>query len=164
MEKISSYLDDYDLPAYSLEFEVTESMLIESVNNAADVLTRLHDMGCQLSLDDFGTGYTSMQYLKSYPIDTIKIDRSFIIDVCTDEDDKTLTETIINMSHNLGKKVIAEGVEDAEQLELLRKMGCNEAQGYFIAKGMSLDDLMDWMKSYDPSEYVVNSSDIKKTG
>ena len=154
IDKISSYLDDYDLPADSLEFEVTESMLIESVNTAADVLTRLHDMGCQLSLDDFGTGYTSMQYLKSYPIDTIKIDRSFITDICTDEDDKILTETIINMSHNLGKRVIAEGVEDSEQLKLLRKMGCDEAQGYFIAKAMPSEALTDWLKSYNPSDYI----------
>jgi len=156
IEKIISFINDYELTADVLEFEVTESMLLDSVKSSADVLGNLHDMGCHLSLDDFGTGYSSMKYLKSYPIDTIKIDRSFVIDICHDEEDKVLTETIINMSHNLGKNVIAEGVESKDQLALLTDMGCDQVQGNLISKAMPLDVLTDWIKSYDPAKYIAS--------
>jgi len=156
IKEICTYLGDYELPSKALEFEVTESMLIDNVKRAVNLLGQLHGIGCHVSLDDFGTGYSSMQYLKSYPIDTIKIDRSFVMDICQNEDDKILTDTIINMSHNLGKKVIAEGVENIEQMKLLNGMGCDEAQGYYISKPIALDDLAGWIKSYDPARYINN--------
>jgi diguanylate cyclase (GGDEF)-like protein/PAS domain S-box-containing protein len=148
IQHIQESMKEYDLPANLLEFELTESLLIHNIEEVISTLGKLHDLGCHLSLDDFGTGYSSLQYLKSLPFDTIKIDRSFIRDIQTNEEDKTLTETIITMSHTLGKRVIAEGVENTEQLDLLRSMSCDEIQGYLISKPISINTLDDWISSY----------------
>ena len=116
-----------------LDIEITESMVMGDVNAAIATLTNLRDMGVQISMDDFGTGYSSLSHLKRFPIHCLKVDRSFIRDIPKNQDDMAITAAIISMSHSLGLKVVAEGVETLEQLEYLRGNACDEMQGYFFS-------------------------------
>jgi len=150
---IRDHLENFQVPASALEFEITESMFIESVQLATALLEDISSLGCPLSMDDFGTGYSTMQYLKLLPIDTIKIDKSFIIDIHTSEGDRIFTETMINMSHTLGKQILAEGVENREQLELLQQMGCDAIQGFLVSEPIEADELKGWIQSYDPKVF-----------
>jgi diguanylate cyclase (GGDEF)-like protein/PAS domain S-box-containing protein len=117
-----------------IEFEITESLLMNDPERAARTLHSLKEAGVRLSMDDFGTGYSSLGYLKRFPIDTLKIDRTFVRDISTDADDATLTRAIINLAQNLRLKVVAEGVETEAQLAFLCSNGCDEMQGYLFAK------------------------------
>lgn len=120
-------------PEY-LELEITESMLMENVEDAIQTLHELKNLGLTISIDDFGTGYSSLNYLKRFPIDMLKIDQSFVRDITTDPDDAVIASTIITMAHNLRFKVIAEGVEYQEHLDFLKSKGCDIAQGYFFSR------------------------------
>nr|WP_241911877.1 EAL domain-containing protein [Telmatospirillum siberiense] len=121
------------IEASGIELEITESMIMRDTENAIDVLRTLSEMGIHLAMDDFGTGYSSLSYLKKFPVHTIKIDRSFINDIATDPDDQEIIRTIISMGHSLRRKVVAEGVETEEQRILLRKLRCDEMQGYLLS-------------------------------
>ena len=127
--------------AGNLELEVTESLLMKDMEGTIATLHKLHKMGVCLSIDDFGTGYSSLSYLKRFPIHTLKIDQSFIRDITTDPDDAAIAATIITLAHNLKLKVIAEGVETAEQLALLREMKCDQIQGYYFSKPLPAEAL-----------------------
>ena len=120
-----------------LEFEITESVLIRDGDAGLGTMRRLRDLGACMALDDFGTGYSSLSYLRSYPFDRIKIDRNFVVDITASEEARAIVATIAQLADALGMYTIAEGVENAEQLELLRKLGCDEAQGFFIQKPMA---------------------------
>ncbi|MCH9813081.1 MAG: EAL domain-containing protein [Epsilonproteobacteria bacterium] len=122
----------------SLELEVTEGALINDLDDAIEKMLILKELGIQFALDDFGTGYSSLTYLKKLPIDIIKIDKSFIMNMHTDNDDKILTQTIIQMSQNLNLSIIAEGVEKIEHLNFLQERGCDTYQGYFFSKPLTL--------------------------
>jgi diguanylate cyclase (GGDEF)-like protein len=124
---------DNGIDAALLEFELTESLLMSHAQKSVAILQRLKNLGIRLSMDDFGTGFSSLAYLKRFPIDTLKIDRAFIRDVTVNADDAAITLAIIAMAHNLKLKVIAEGVESAEQLQFLRDHHCDEAQGYYLS-------------------------------
>ena len=113
-----------------VQFELTESLLMADPEGAARTLRGLKDSGVKISVDDFGTGYSSLAYLKRFPIDALKIDHSFVRDITTDPEDAMITLAIIGLAHNLKLKVVAEGVETQEQLELLAANGCDEIQGY----------------------------------
>jgi diguanylate cyclase (GGDEF)-like protein/PAS domain S-box-containing protein len=117
-----------------LEIELTESVLVADPERANDVLRRLHAMGVRIAIDDFGTGYSSLSYLKRFPAQTVKIDRSFISGLPTDRDDTAITQAVIAMAHSLGLRVVAEGVETADQLGLLRQLHCDEVQGYLLGR------------------------------
>jgi len=123
-----------------LELEITESVLLQDLDNTLDALQRLRDAGVSLSVDDFGTGYSSLSYLKRFPIDTIKIDRSFVKDLDTDLDDAAICAAILAMSQQLGLNVVAEGVETEEQLAFLRRHGCNQIQGHLCSKALSAEN------------------------
>jgi EAL domain-containing protein (putative c-di-GMP-specific phosphodiesterase class I) len=125
-----------------LEFEFTESVLMENAEKAIGTLKALKELGIQMSIDDFGTGYSSLSYLKHFPIDRVKIDRSFVTDVTSDNDDAAIVAAIISMSHSLNLKVIAEGVETLEQMEFLLQHQCDEVQGYYLARPMSADHVI----------------------
>ena len=125
---------DNGIDAALLEFELTESLLMSHAQKSVAMLQRLKNLGIRLSMDDFGTGFSSLAYLKRFPIDTLKIDRAFIHDVTINADDAAITLAIIAMAHNLKLKVIAEGVETAEQLQFLRDHHCDEAQGYYLSR------------------------------
>ena len=131
----------YGVAAVELEVELTESVLMADPERANEVLQQLHAMGVRIAIDDFGTGYSSLSYLKRFPAQTVKIDRSFIRGLPSDDDDTAITQAVIAMAHSLGLGVVAEGVETVEQLGLLRKLGCDQAQGYLLGRPVQASDL-----------------------
>lgn len=141
VETVGALLKASNLAATALEVEITETMMMDRIAETMESLRGFRALGVGVSLDDFGTGYSSLQYLKHFPIDRIKIDRSFVSGIPHDVGDMAIIRTIITMAHSLGVKVIAEGVETEEQLVTLRKMGCVEAQGYFLSMPLQADDL-----------------------
>lgn len=142
-------LSEWKLPPGFLTFEITESAMMAEPDRALDTLTQLDRMGIALSVDDFGTGFSSLGYLKKLPVDELKIDRSFVINMTEDENDATIVRSTIDLAHNLGLKVVAEGVEDARTLELLQRLSCDTAQGYHIARPMPAAELSDWLSQYN---------------
>ncbi len=134
---VEAILKEYGLPGRFLEIEVTENVLLSEKINAVEILNGLRDLEISLSMDDFGTGYSSLSYLRHYHFDTLKIDRSFVRDITTDPDDRELVVATISMARSLGLKVIAEGVESAEQLAILQTEKCDFAQGYYFSKPVS---------------------------
>lgn len=137
---VKTALKKNNLPPSAIEIEITESMLMSDAPIIVAALEDLHDFGVHISMDDFGTGYSSLSYLKRFPIDTIKIDRSFVNDIHVDHDDAEIIHTIINMGHTLNRKIIAEGVETEEQLDILKAYRCDEIQGYFFSKPLTAED------------------------
>jgi len=138
---IINILEDSGLPPQNLELEITESMVMSNPERATAILRELRAVGVHLAIDDFGTGYSSLGYLKSFPVHTLKIDRSFIKDVPADPDDVAITHAIIAMGHSLRLDVVAEGVETAEQLAFLREHGCDYMQGFLVGKPMPSEEL-----------------------
>jgi len=123
-----------------IELEITESMLMHNPAEAAGMLNRLRRIGVKVSIDDFGTGYSSLAYLKRFPLDALKIDRTFVRDLTVDSDDAEIALAIISLAHNLKLKVVAEGVETEAQMNFLRSHGCDEMQGYYFARPLSVED------------------------
>lgn len=141
LSDLSDALAQNGVAAQAFEVELTESVLMADPERAKQTLQQLHAMGVRISIDDFGTGYSSLSYLKRFPAQTVKIDRSFISGLPSDADDVAITQAVIAMAHSLGLSVVAEGVETAEQFALLRKLGCDEAQGYLLGRPMPAADL-----------------------
>nr|WP_315261061.1 EAL domain-containing protein [uncultured Duganella sp.] len=137
--RVSETLKRYGLEPSWLELEITESTLMHNIDRVIGIMDRITAMGVTLSLDDFGTGYSSLSYLKRFPIDTLKIDRSFTIGIPQDTNDCAIANTIISIAQQLKHKVIAEGVETAEQLAFLKNSGCDEVQGYLFSKPLEAD-------------------------
>jgi EAL domain-containing protein (putative c-di-GMP-specific phosphodiesterase class I) len=119
-------------PGY-LELELTESAVMDDAEKSASTLQVLSTMGVHISIDDFGTGYSSLSYLRRFPLDKLKIDRSFVRDLLSNPDDASIVKAIISLAHNLRLRVVAEGVETAEQLSYLRELGCDQYQGFFCS-------------------------------
>jgi len=140
LEGVALILKETGLPARYLELELTESILMEDAESAESVLEALKAMGVKLAIDDFGTGYSSLSYLKRFPIDTLKIDQSFVRDIATDADGATIVSAVIAMGRNLKQRVIAEGVETPEQLAFLRTRRCTEGQGFHFSHPLSAGD------------------------
>ena len=142
-----------------LDVEITESAMMQNKNVTVSVLRRLKGIGITVSLDDFGTGYSSLSYLKGFPIDTVKIDRSFIRDLTTDPDDAAITAAIISMAKTLNLRVTAEGVETEEQLAFLRAHGCDEMQGYLFSPPVPADQATEMLRETPPSEPAPSPDD-----
>lgn len=140
VETVRRLLEQYQVPGELLEIELTESMVMHDTDHAAFTLRQLKDLGVTLSLDDFGTGYSSLSYLKRFPIDCLKIDRSFVRDITTNADDAAIANAVIAMAHSLGLSVVAEGVELPEQLALLREHHCDEFQGFYFSRPVPAGD------------------------
>jgi diguanylate cyclase (GGDEF)-like protein/PAS domain S-box-containing protein len=138
---IHRIIKDYSLDPTRIELEMTESVFMRNARSTTFAFNYLHGMGIRLALDDFGTGYSSLSYLKRFPIDTLKIDRTFVRDVTEDADDAALTSAIIVMAQSLGLNVVAEGVETEAQLEFLRKRGCKNVQGYLFSDPLSVEEM-----------------------
>jgi EAL domain-containing protein (putative c-di-GMP-specific phosphodiesterase class I) len=131
---VRQVLQETGLPASLLELELTESHLLENVENVIATFHQLRQIGVRLAIDDFGTGYSSLSYLKRFPVDCVKIDQTFIRDLSAGSEDAAITRAIIAMAHSLELKVVAEGVETQEQLSFLRSQHCDEIQGYLISR------------------------------
>ena len=147
VDLVASTLESCALNPDLLELELTESLLVSNEQQVLQKLQALKAMGIHLAIDDFGTGYSSLAYLKHFPLDRLKIDKSFVNDILNDPDDAAITEAIIVMAHSLKLKVIAEGVETREQLLFLEDRGCYEMQGYFLSRPLSEHDLVSFVKA-----------------
>ncbi|CAG8868493.1 hypothetical protein PS726_03527 [Pseudomonas fluorescens] len=145
---IANILKEEALPAHLLELELTEGLLLEATEDTHLQLDQLKRLGLTLAMDDFGTGYSSLSYLKKFPIDIIKIDRSFIHEIPDNQDDMEITSAVIAMAHNLKIKVVAEGIETAEQLSFLRRHRCDVGQGYLFDRPIPGNELIDKLKRY----------------
>lgn len=146
-------LKDANVPASQLELEITETVLMDNVHANVDLLNRLQTEGIRLSIDDFGTGYSSMAYLKRFPIDQVKIDRTFVRDIPGDRDDEAITTAIIAMANSLGLSVVAEGVETEQQLAFLRNAGCDIMQGFFFAEPRPVEQVEAFIRSRSAQQF-----------
>jgi diguanylate cyclase (GGDEF)-like protein len=142
LEHTLTILKKQQVSPHFIELEITEGAVMDNVVQAIKTMESLHDAGFQLAMDDFGTGYSSLSYLKRFPIQKVKIDRSFISDLENDEDSKSITRAIIQMSHSLGLKVLAEGVETKDQLKYLQDESCDYVQGYYTGRPMPASDFI----------------------
>lgn len=140
-KNIARILNETGVDARYISLEITESMLIDNIDKVVMTLKHLSEMGMRISIDDFGTGYSSLSYLKRFPIHTLKIDRSFVRDIVTDKNDRTIVAAIIAMAHSLEIEVIAEGIETEEQLDLLVAQKCDHYQGYYFSKPVPVSDI-----------------------
>jgi EAL domain-containing protein (putative c-di-GMP-specific phosphodiesterase class I) len=145
MKQVEEALTSSGLPAECLEFEITETIAMHNPEESVGVMRQLKSIGIGLSLDDFGTGYSSLSYLKRFPIDVLKIDRSFVRDIPEDANDLAIVSAIIAMAHALGLKVVAEGVETASQWDFLRDCGTQFAQGYHFGRPMPAEEIEDML-------------------
>lgn len=147
---IEAKLAELDINPELLEIEITESALINNPQRSIQNLRRLEDLGLTIAIDDFGTGYSSLSTLKELPLNKLKIDRSFVNDMVSSETDHVLVASTVSLAHNFSASAVAEGVENQETLDALAAIGCDEAQGYFIAHPMGADDFLDWMNASSP--------------
>ena len=138
--ELQALLDEFALPAGLLQLEVTEGLLLQEISTVHNNLAGLRQMGIKISLDDFGTGYSSLSYLHRFPVDQLKIDRSFISSLSSEDPDAPLVSAIISIGHSLNLSVIAEGVESAEQAQLLHRLNCDELQGYYFSRPLPAAD------------------------
>ena len=145
---ICSIVDEVGIDKSYIELEITESHIMTNIDEALDILNELASRGFKLSIDDFGTGYSSLSYLKKLPAKTIKIDRSFVLDIEDDEDDRSIVATIIAMARALGKDVIAEGSETQGHIDTLKYLHCNKIQGYFFSKPVRIDEFREFIKNF----------------
>jgi EAL domain-containing protein (putative c-di-GMP-specific phosphodiesterase class I) len=148
-EVVQRKLAAYNLDPSLLHIEITETAIVSARERAIALLAQLRAMGVRLALDDFGTGYSSLSYLKSFPIDTLKIDRSFVAEMLTDHTTASIIEAIISMTRILGLSVIAEGVEDHAQLAFLKQIGCDVVQGYYFSSAVPADEFAKLLATFD---------------
>ncbi len=145
VRRLREILAEARVPAHRLELELTESMLMANPEQSISTLTQIKALGVHLSVDDFGTGYSSLAYLKRLPINTLKIDKTFVGDLTTDPDDEAIVSTVIMMAHSLGLDVIAEGVETNDQLRYLTEQKCDEVQGNLIRRPLDADSILQFL-------------------
>ncbi len=159
IKKVKKTIDHLGISSHCLEFEITEGVLLNGHQYIDDVFNSLSSLGISIAMDDFGTGYSSLSYLRKYPFNVIKIDRSFINDVATNQSDRELISATIAMAHGLNLKVVAEGVETNEQLIYLRNLGCDYVQGFLFSKPVTDDKFDELIESniYEQTELIVSS-------
>jgi diguanylate cyclase (GGDEF)-like protein/PAS domain S-box-containing protein len=155
--EVARVLDETELDPEYLAFELTESMLMDDAAEMARQLEGLKALGVKLAIDDFGTGHSSLMHLKRFPIDKLKIDRTFVRDTPEDPDDVAITAAIIDLARNMGITSIAEGVDRQEQLDFLRSRGCEEAQGHLFCRAMPPEDIADWLRRPHPVAVTLGS-------
>jgi diguanylate cyclase (GGDEF)-like protein/PAS domain S-box-containing protein len=151
-DTLVNFLSRWNLEPTWVELEITESALAADPERAMKILTRFSVMGMRIAIDDFGTGYSSLAYLKRLPVDEIKIDKSFVLGMATDENDATIVRSTIDLGHNLGLKVVAEGIEDQATWNLLAAWGCDLAQGYFLSHPLPATDFVAWLRECGRAE------------
>jgi diguanylate cyclase (GGDEF)-like protein len=160
-EDVQELLDKWQLEAASVEFEITESTIMADPFRALAVLKRLHEMGTKLSIDDFGTGYSSLAYLKRLPVDAVKIDKSFVMNMDTDENDAAIVRSTIDLARNLGLAIVAEGVETEAIWQTLASLGCDTAQGHYLSHPLPAAELFAWLQQLPERQTRVRPADDK---
>ena len=146
---IEGLLEHWNVSGHRLTLEITEGSVMTDLQQVYEVLMQLNKMGICIAVDDFGTGYSSLSHLRQMPVSIIKIDQSFIIDMIEDDNDAVIVRSTIDLAHNMGKKVIAEGVENQDILDILEILRCDMVQGYHFAKPMPIDELGEWIKVFN---------------
>ncbi|MGB6129016.1 MAG: EAL domain-containing protein, partial [Psychrilyobacter sp.] len=147
LKMIEDVLEKENINLNNIELELTESMLMDDISKNIETMSKLKDLKLKLAIDDFGTGYSSLSYLKKFPIDKLKIDKSFVDGIPNNEDDNIIVKTIISMAHNLGFKVTAEGVETKDQFEFLKEHKCDEIQGYYFSRPVAIEKIKEYMET-----------------
>jgi EAL domain-containing protein (putative c-di-GMP-specific phosphodiesterase class I) len=142
---ITDLLLQHRVPPRKLALEITESAIMSDPTGAMVVLTRLSNMGTRLSIDDFGTGYSSLAYLQRLPAHEIKIDKSFVLKLADSQNDEAIVKSIVDLGHNLGRGILAEGVENQAALDTLARLGCDAAQGYYLSRPLRAGDVTSWL-------------------
>ena len=155
--EIQRLTTELDVPTDRLVVEITESVIMSDPNRALEVLNRLHALGVRLSIDDFGTGYSSLAYLKNLPVQELKVDRSFVTHMRDRQSELAIVRSTVDLGHNLGMHVVAEGVEDAATWQELNALGCDEIQGYFLGRPMPADTVVDWLSERHAADRSVLS-------
>ena len=153
---IASILEESKLPAKFLELEITEGTVMDNPQAAIDTMLQIRSMGIHLSLDDFGTGYSSLAYLKKFPLNTLKIDKAFVDDIEVSEQGRNMVATIVTIAHNLGMQVVAEGVENNNQLNFLAGLGCEQLQGYLYSKPLAENEFQKYLLSHQITDQSTN--------
>ena len=148
---IDSIIKEHHIDPVQLEFEITETISMSNMDATLRILNELKNIGVSIAIDDFGTGYSSLSYLKKFPINTLKIDKSFVMDMTIDEEDKVIVKTIITMAHSLGCITVAEGVETKEHRDILADLKCDQIQGYYYSKPIPKDMFSDFLLNYNPT-------------
>lgn len=166
-DQLNEIIQSTQLPASKVELEITESTLMHNMDSAKTMLQKLHEIGFKISIDDFGTGFSSLAYLRELPVDTLKIDKSFVLDMNSSESNATIVKTIIELAHNLNYSVVAEGVEDEQTLKHLGSLRNDVAQGYYFSKPLPGIEFNQWLenstwKSKQRSDYNGNDFDASK--
>ena len=157
--EVRELLAERKLRPSALRFEITESALMSDAVRAGRILRMLSAMGIRLALDDFGTGYSSLSYLKTLPVDEVKIDRSFVMNMARDPDDAHIVRSTVELTRGLGRAAVAEGVEDQGTLERLRAFGCDAAQGYHISRPQTAADLTHWLRARRLVDEIATGDD-----
>jgi EAL domain-containing protein (putative c-di-GMP-specific phosphodiesterase class I) len=145
--RFASMLEQHECKAQWIALEITESAIFDDPGHAIENLQLLHSLGCRLSIDDYGTGYSSLAYLRRLPLNEIKIDKQFVQRMARDASDAVIVRSTIELAHNMGLDVVAEGVEDEVTLERLRALGCDMVQGFYLSKPLTAVDVPVWMRS-----------------
>ena len=148
VDTLEKYLDEYGVDPQHIELEITEGVLLKNTDAVIKQLHKMRSLGFVIAMDDFGTGFSSLSYLKKLPIQTLKIDQSFIRDIPQDSDNIAITKTIIAMAHSLGLSLIAEGVETEEQAQFLHQHQCYNCQGYLFSKPIPFDEATGFLDSF----------------
>lgn len=148
LETVKEVLQATGIAPNQLELEITEGVLLDDSDEVEETIIRIRNMGVQIAMDDFGTGYSNLGYLKRFPIDRLKIDRSFVTGMESTQNDLALTAAVIKMGHSLNAKVTAEGVESSLQWKYLCEQGCDDAQGFHLAKPMRAEQLVDYLLTH----------------
>jgi EAL domain-containing protein (putative c-di-GMP-specific phosphodiesterase class I) len=163
VKQVSAALEANALDPSYLEIELTEATLMSNAESSVALLEELSALGVVVAIDDFGTGYSSMSYLQRFPIDKLKIDRSFITDLASNAGDASIVRAIISLAHGLHLKVIAEGVESDEQLRILRRMGCDQYQGFFRSAAVSAAEIEKLARRETEHAQDISESDLDRT-
>jgi EAL domain-containing protein (putative c-di-GMP-specific phosphodiesterase class I) len=156
-------LSRWRIAPHLLDLEITETAIMFDPKRARRVLTELSDMGVTLSIDDFGTGYSSLAYLRDLPVKELKIDRSFVQDMRSDADNAVIVRAVVDLARNLRLRTIAEGVENEATWQQLADLGCDSAQGFYLARPMTADLMMDWLRDYADVTVAPTAADRQRS-
>jgi len=160
--RFASLLQKHECSAEWIALEITESAIFDDPGHAIENLHLLHSLGCRLAIDDYGTGYSSLAYLRRLPLNELKIDKSFVQRMARDASDAVIVRSTIDLAHNMGLNVVAEGVEDEATLERLRALGCDMVQGFFLSKPVLPDDVVTWFRSSPLARLAPELTELRR--